>query len=36
MNVIAFAEPFFLYLLIIVPAMIVFYILKQQKVTASV
>jgi Ca-activated chloride channel family protein len=36
MNGIAFAEPFFLYLLIIVPAMIVFYILKQQKVTASV
>jgi len=36
MNGITFAEPFFLYLLIIVPAMIVFYILKQQKVTASV
>jgi Ca-activated chloride channel family protein len=36
MNGIAFAEPFFLYLLIVVPAMIVFYILKQQKVTASV
>jgi Ca-activated chloride channel family protein len=36
MNGIAFAEPLFLYLLIIVPAMIVFYILKQQKVTASV
>lgn len=36
MNGIAFAEPLFLYLLIIVPAMIVLYILKQQKVTASV
>jgi Ca-activated chloride channel family protein len=32
---ITFAEPFFLYLLIIIPAMVVFYILKQQKVTAS-
>jgi Ca-activated chloride channel homolog len=36
MNGIAFAEPLFLYLLVVVPAMIVFYILKQQKVTASV
>lgn len=36
MNGIAFAEPLFLYLLIVIPAMIVFYILKQQKVTASV
>lgn len=36
MNGITFAEPFFLYLLVIVPAMIVFYILKQQSVTASV
>jgi Ca-activated chloride channel homolog len=35
MNGIAFAEPFFLYLLIIVPVMIAFYIIKQQKVTAS-
>jgi len=31
MNGIAFAEPLFLYLLIVVPALIVFYILKQQK-----
>ena len=36
MNGIKFAEPFFLYLLIVVPAMIVFYILKQHRVTASV
>jgi Ca-activated chloride channel family protein len=36
MNGITFAEPFFLYLLVLVPAMVVFYILKQQKVTASV
>jgi Ca-activated chloride channel family protein len=36
MNRIAFAEPLFLYLLVLVPAMIAFYILKQQKVTASV
>ena len=36
MNGIAFAEPFFLYLLITIPAMVVFYILKQQKVTAAV
>ena len=32
---ISFAEPFFLYLLAVIPAMIVFYILKQQKVTAA-
>src|SRR5664279_3046816 len=32
---ISFAEPFFLYLLAIIPVMIAFYILKQQKVTAS-
>ncbi len=36
MNRITFAEPLFLYLLAIVPAMIVFYILKQQKATASI
>jgi Ca-activated chloride channel family protein len=36
MNGIVFAEPLFLYLLVAIPAMIVFYILKQQKVTASV
>jgi Ca-activated chloride channel homolog len=36
MNGIAFAQPLFLYLLIIVPVMVVFYLLKQQKVTASV
>jgi Ca-activated chloride channel family protein len=32
---ITFAEPLFLYLLVIIPAMVAFYILKQQKVTAS-
>jgi len=36
MNGIKFAEPLFLYLLIVIPAMIVFYILKQHRVTASV
>jgi Ca-activated chloride channel family protein len=36
MNGIAFAEPLFLYLLAVVPALIIFYILKQQKSTASV
>ncbi len=35
MNRITFAEPLFLYLLAVVPAMIVFYIIKQQKATAS-
>lgn len=35
MNGITFAEPLFLYLLIAIPAMIAFYILKQQTVTAS-
>jgi Ca-activated chloride channel homolog len=35
MNRITFAEPLFLYLLAIVPAMIAFYLLKQQKATAS-
>jgi Ca-activated chloride channel family protein len=35
MNRITFAEPLFLYLLIIIPAMIAFYIFKQQKTTAS-
>ena len=35
MNGITFAEPLFLYLLIAIPAMIAFYILKQQSVTAS-
>ncbi|MGA2406242.1 MAG: VWA domain-containing protein [Bacteroidales bacterium] len=35
MNGITFAEPLFLYLLIAIPAMVAFYILKQQKVTAS-
>jgi Ca-activated chloride channel family protein len=35
MTGIKFAEPFFLYFLVIVPVMIAFYILKQQKVTAS-
>ena len=36
MNGIKFAEPIFLYLLLLIPVMIVFYILKQQNVTASV
>ena len=35
MNGITFAEPLFLYLLVVIPAMIAFYILKQQKATAS-
>jgi Ca-activated chloride channel homolog len=35
MNGISFAQPLFLYLLVIVPGMIIFYLLKQQKVTAS-
>ena len=36
MNGIKFAEPLFLYLLVIIPAMVAFYLFKQQKVTASV
>jgi Ca-activated chloride channel family protein len=35
MNGIAFAEPLFLYLLVAIPAMVAFYIIKQQKVSAS-
>lgn len=35
MNGIAFAEPLFLYLLVAIPAMIAFYVIKQQKVSAS-
>ncbi len=35
MKEITFAEPFFLYLLLIVPAIIIFYVLKQQKASAS-
>jgi Ca-activated chloride channel homolog len=35
MSRITFAEPLFLYLLAIVPAMIAFYLLKQQKTTTS-
>jgi Ca-activated chloride channel homolog len=35
MTGISFAEPLFLYLLVIIPAMVAFYIIKQQKVTAS-
>jgi len=35
MNGITFAEPLFLYLLLLVPVMIAFYILKQQKASAS-
>lgn len=36
MTGIKFAEPFFLYLLLAIPAMIAFYIVKQQNVSASV
>lgn len=36
MNGITFAEPAFLYLLLIAPAMVAFYILKQQKASAAV
>jgi Ca-activated chloride channel homolog len=36
MSGIKFAEPLFLYLLILVPVMIVFYLLKQHKANASV
>ena len=35
MNGITFAEPFYLYLLVVVPAMVVFYVLKQHKANAS-
>jgi len=35
MNGITFNEPLFLYLLGLIPAMVVYYILKQQKTTAS-
>jgi Ca-activated chloride channel family protein len=35
MSGIKFAEPLFLYLLVILPAMIAFYVMKQQKVTAA-
>ena len=35
MSRITFADPLFLYLLAVVPAMIAFYILKQHKSTAS-
>lgn len=35
MNGITFAEPIFLYMLVAIPAMVAFYIMKQQKVTAS-
>jgi len=35
MNGIAFAEPLFLYLLVAIPAMIAFYVIKQHKVSAS-
>lgn len=36
MTGIKFAEPLFLYLLFAIPAMVVFYLIKQQSVTASV
>jgi Ca-activated chloride channel family protein len=36
MTEIKFAEPIFLYLLLTIPAMVAFYLLKQQRVTASV
>jgi Ca-activated chloride channel family protein len=35
MTGITFSEPIFLWLLVVIPAMIAFYILKQQKSTAS-
>ncbi len=35
MNGVKFADPLFLYLLVLIPAMIAFYVLKQQKATAS-
>ena len=35
MSGITFAEPLFLYLLIAIPAMIAFYMIKQQKTSAS-
>jgi Ca-activated chloride channel homolog len=35
MNRITFAEPLFLYLLAVIPGMVLFYIIKQQKTTAS-
>jgi Ca-activated chloride channel family protein len=35
MNGITFAEPLFLYLLVVIPAMVAFYIFKQQKANAS-
>lgn len=35
MKVITFEQPLFLYLLLVIPAIIVFYILKQQKTSAS-
>jgi Ca-activated chloride channel homolog len=36
MNGIRFAAPLFLYALLVIPAMVAFYFIKQQKVTASV
>jgi len=36
MNGIRFAAPLFLYALLLIPAMVAFYLMKQQKVTASV
>lgn len=35
MKGITFAEPIFLYLLVLIPAMVAFYIIKQQKTSAS-
>jgi len=35
MKGITFAEPLFLYLLALIPAMVAFYIFKQQKANAS-
>ena len=35
MNGITFAEPLYLYILAVIPAMIAFYLIKQQKTTAS-
>jgi len=36
MNGIRFAAPLFLYALLVIPAMVAFYLMKQQRVTASV
>lgn len=35
MNGVTFAEPFYLYLLVVIPAIVAFYVLKQHKANAS-